>query len=317
MADIPPELVHGPFTRAQASKLGITNRMLNGPRFARVYPRVWRLTDYEMTEEDWRTAALLALPAKAHLTGISRIQELGLHYGPRLPIRCVIQGTLHLAFEDVFLHRTKKLPPLDDVGVTAEAAYIFYCVQARVIDAIKVGDWLLHNDHMDLEKLKTLALAELWRPGAHEALWVSNHLNARSRSLKESETRSILEFAGLSAPEVNVELDLAGEATAIGDLVYRKWGTVVEYEGLQHQEDRDQYESDIDRYALLRAHHHRYVQVTNERLQQPRRLVLAVHHELVNGGYDGPPPHFGEQWRMLFLSLRIAVGPRDNWVASS
>ena len=40
------------------------------------------------------------------------------------------------------------MPPTDDVGVTLAAAFIFDCAKARVIDAIKVGDWLLHHEHM-------------------------------------------------------------------------------------------------------------------------------------------------------------------------
>ena len=317
MIQLPEELLHGPFTRATARQLGVSDRMLQGKRFARIYPRVWRHADHEMTDEDWRLAAALALPDDAHLTGISRIQELGLDHGPRFPIRYVIEGRLHLAFENVFLHRTKKLPPLDQVGVTVESAFIFYCVQARVIDAIKVGDWLLHRAHMDLDKLRTLAIAELWRPGSDEVCWIVDHLDPRSRSLKESETRSILEFAGLPHPEVNIELDVGGDDKVIGDLVYKPWRTVVEYEGRHHQEDREQYHSDLGRYALFRDHGHRYVQVTNERLNHPKKLVSEVYRSLVRGGYDGDPPHFGEQWRLLFLSLRLAVGPRDHWRATS
>ena len=49
--------------------------------------------------------------SRAHLTGVSRLRACGLDYGPRLPVRFVIEGDLHLAFDNVFLHRTKKLLP--------------------------------------------------------------------------------------------------------------------------------------------------------------------------------------------------------------
>jgi hypothetical protein len=297
----------GPFTRAQARRAGITDRMLQGKGFVRVYPRVWRRKDHVMSDEDWRTAALLALPSRAYLTGISRIQELGLDFGPRLPVRCVIQGSLHLAFDHVFLHRTKRLPPLDETGVTPAAAFIFHCARARVIDAIKVGDWLLHDHHMTRSELIELATTELWRPGAHEALWVVDHLHEGSASLKESELRAVLEFAGLPQPEVNAAIDVGPGRTAIGDLVYERWKVVVEYEGSHHQQERDQYRSDIDRYALFRRHGHRYVQVTNETLSKPRTAVRAVHDELVDAGYEGPAPRFGEQWQALFARVAIVV----------
>src|SRR5262249_50703256 len=150
----------------------------------------------------------------------------------------VIQGDHHLAFDGVFLHRTKRLPPLGDMGVTPAAAYIAYCARARVIDAIKVGDWLLHRKHMTIKEVRGQALSELWRPGAHEAIWCLEHLNAGARSLPESEVRALLEFAGLPRPEVNVAIDDGPDPQVVSDLVYRRWRTVVEHEGAHHQEDR-------------------------------------------------------------------------------
>ena len=195
-------LPEGPFTRRQALAAGFSSRMLQGDGFVRVFPRVWRRASHEMTDADWVRAARLALPEEAHLTGISLIQELGLDYGPRKPIHFVVAGDLHLAFEGVFLHRTKALAPLEEGDVCVEAAFMSYCVRCRVIDAIKVGDWLLHNQHMDLGRLEALATAHPWRDGAYEALWVLEHLDPDSWSLMESETRAVLVFAGLPRPDL-------------------------------------------------------------------------------------------------------------------
>ena len=310
MREIPPELLSGPFLRSRAVELGVTSRMLDGQRFVRLFPRVYRLGDHEMTEADWVRAAHLALPGRAHLTGITRIQRLGLDFGPRRPLRFVIVGDHHLAFDEIFLHRTKALPPITSDGVCVEAAFIAYCARARVIDAIKVGDWLLHHGHLDLAAMIELAGSQLWRDGADESLWVSNHLNSRSKSLKESELRALLEFAGLPQPEVNVPVALDGVAEMEGDLVYRAYQTVVEYEGVQHQEDRAQYTADLDRYALFREHETGYVLITKEHLASPRNVVRKVHRQLVEGGYDGPDPVFGERWRALFARLRTVLGPR-------
>jgi hypothetical protein len=291
--------------------MGVTSRMLQGPRFERLHPRVWKSTDYEMTDEDWLLAARLALPKDAHLTGITRLQQLGLHYGPRRPFRFVVDRDVHRVVTQVFLHRTKKLPPVDEDGVCVEAAFISYCSLSRVIDAMKVGDWLLHNGHMDLRRLEALAVAEPWRAGAQEAMWILPHLDPRSRSMKETELRAILTFAGLPRPECNAELGISEAQRLFGDLVYREWRTIVEYEGEQHQDDRAQYSSDIDRYELLRDHDRSYVLVTKERLANPRAVVLQVDRTLRRNGYDGPAPVFGERWKQLFGSLSIAVGPRE------
>jgi hypothetical protein len=296
---MPENLMSRPFSRRQAMVAGVTGRMLRGQRFVRILPRVYRYRDHEMTDDDWVVAARLALPERAKLTGITRIQQLGLDYGPHLPVRFVVEGDLHLAFDQIFLHRTKRLPPTDDIGVTPASAFLAYCRRARVIDAIKVGDWLLHHDHMTLGEVHNLALAEQWRDGADESLWVLDHLEGDSRSLPESETRAVLEFAGLPAPSGNRRLPIDG-AIVIGDLVCLSWRTVVEYEGSHHQQDRGQYVSDIDRYSVMRRHDFGYVQVTTEKLARARPLTREVYRELVSRGYDGPPPRFGPRWHSLF-----------------
>ncbi len=308
--DIPDALRTRPFTHEQARRAGVTPRMLMGKRFVRLFPRVWRAADYEMTADDWLAAARLSLPADAQLTGISRIQVCGLEYGPRRPLRFVVERDHHLDLEEIFLHRTKRMPPVDDVGVVVAAAFIAYCALTRVIDAIKVGDWLLHHGHMTKAAVRDLALAQLWRDGADEAIWILDHLDGDARSLPESETRAVLTFAGLPRPEVNRLLELDEDVVIIGDLLYRKWRVLVEYEGAHHQRDRVQYNSDVERYAALRNHEVRYVQATKEKLGHARTLVGEVYRQLLAAGYDGPAPEFGERWKLLFSSVAVAVGPR-------
>jgi len=89
---------------------------------------------------------------------------------------------------------------------------------------------------------------------------------------------------------------------------------VVEYEGEHHQLNRAQYVKDIDRYASLRRDAVPYVQVTKEKLERPRQLVMEVHHALVARGYDGPRPEFGERWRQLFAPLSDVVAAQRRCV---
>jgi hypothetical protein len=306
MQPIPGSLLARPFHRAEALALGVSARVLEGRRFVRVHPRVYRHRDHVMSFDDAVAAARLALPEDAHPTGITRLQMLGLDFGPQLPLRFVVQGDLHLALDDIFLHRTIAFPPLDEIGVHPAAAYVAYCRRARTIDAIAVGDWLVHRGHVDGDQLRALVGAQEWRDGAAETGWVLDHLVGEARSLRESEVRSILAFAGLPRPEPNGPIELGG-AVVHGDLWFEAHRTAVEYEGSQHQVDRGQYVSDIDRYALYRRHGVRYVQVTRELARQPRSLVRRVHAELVAGGYEGPAPDFGATWDHLFSRLAHVV----------
>jgi hypothetical protein len=316
---IPAPLTRRPFARREAAALGLPPKVLRGRRFRRLFPRVWIHVDHIMTQLDWIVAASLAMPERAQLSHITRIQALGLVVGPARPFHFTVAGDLHLDLDDIFLHRTEVLPPLDDIGVTPAAAFIQFCATARMIDAIKVGDWLLHHRHMTVLEVGELARRDHWRPGAAQVRRVLPHLEPGSRSLKESESRAVLVFSGLPRPEVNKDMCTArGELLGCGDLVYVLWKLLVEYEGRQHLTDLAQWNGDIDRYRGLRDEGWRYVQVTNEKLDTPKKLVAEVYGQLVRGGYDGPTPVFGARWTSLFgpIDVRprlraVSEGPRQ------
>ena len=288
--------------------------MLNGSSYRRLFPAVWVLRAHVMTDADWILAASLAMPARARMSHLTRIQALGLDFGPLRPFHFIVAADLHLDVPDIFLHRTEVLPPVDSVGVTPAAAFIGFCATARLIDAIKVGDWLLHEKHMSVLEVAELARRDHWRPGARQVMRVLAHLDGRSRSLKESETRALLEFAGLPAPEVNHDIVEDGVFLACGDLVYLAWKLVVEYEGRQHAEDTAQFNTDISRYKRLRGRQWEYEQITQELLRQPRTMVRHVHQKLVDRGYDGPAPVFGSRWQSLFEPIRLTPHP-GRWVS--
>jgi len=301
VAVIPEALKHRPFHVREARLLGVSERRLRGKSWTSPFPRVWVHVDHAMTDLDWIEAARLTMPERAQLSHVTRLQRLGLDIGDKRPFHFVVSGDLHIEVEDVFLHRTTVLPPLDDVGVTPTAAFLQYCADARMIDAIKVGDWLLHRRHMTSVGLAELARRDRWRPGAREAARVVRHLDAGSRSLKESETRAVLVFSGLPVPEVNRDIhDASGRFLGCGDLVYRLLKLLIEYEGRQHLLDLGQWNTDIDRYGAFREDGWHYVQVTNEKLRRPKKLVAEVYRQLVQAGYDGSAPTFGRRWQSLF-----------------
>ncbi len=314
---IPEFLRHGPFTREQGLQGGLTEAMFKGGRLKRLHPRVWVDRSHDMSDSDWILAARLAMPARARTTSITRIRELGLDLGPVRPFHFVVDGDLHIDLEDIFLHRTVVMPPCDELGVSPAAAFIAYAATARVIDAVQVGDWLLRHGHVTLLGLRELAMRDSWRPGAREAQWVSRYLDGDSRSMTESETRAILVFAGLPEPRSNTAIADGPRVWAYGDLGYRRWKLIVEYEGSQHLLDREQWNSDIDRYAAFRERGINYVQVTKEKLRAPRTVVSTVYRQLLKGGYDGPAPTFDLRWKRLFGSLSVAALHRGGDSRSS
>ena len=105
-------------------------------------------------------------------------------------------------------------------------------------------------------------------------------------------------------------MDLAPGVVVTPDLWWVLFLLAVEYEGSQHQEDRAQYNADIDRYATYRRHGAAYELITKERMRTPKTLVRGIHAALVARGYDGPPPEFGPAWDALYRPLNDLVRRR-------
>lgn len=279
--------------------------MLTGSSWKRLHARVWVHVDHVMTHLDDLTAATLAMPDRAQLSHISRIQRLGLDVGEHKPIHFTVAGDHHIALKGIFLHRTEVLPPLDKVGVSAASAFMQYCATATVMEAIVAGDWLLCHRHMTIAEVAELAARDDWRPGARQARKVLRDLDARARSPKESEMRAVIVYSGLPVPDVNADVEHHGRRIAIADFLYLWWRLVLEYEGRQHALDAGQFSTDIVRYARLREAGFEYVQVTHEMLEQPRALVLLVHQTLARRGYAGPAPVLGRRWDSLFEPISV------------
>ena len=309
MFAIGDDFLHGPFARPTALRAGISERVLEGTRFRRVHKGVYCHRDHPMSWEDHVEAARLALPEGARTTGATRLQQLGLGVGPRWPLHFVVEGDLHLTLRGVFLHRTVKMPPHDGDGVSTEAAFVAFCAESRLLDAIKAGSVLLNRGWLDAQRLDQILVGERWRRGVPETAYVLPFLDDRCRSLPEAELLAYVVFAGLPMPEVNETVVLADGTELTPDQWWAVFMLALEYEGSQHQEDRGQYNADIDRYAAYRRNGVDYLLVTKERLRVPKATVRHLHAALVTRGYDGPEPDFDGAWPSLFRRLQDVVRP--------
>jgi len=309
MYDVPAHFRCRPFTRSEALNAGITRGVLLGPQFTRVHHNVYQHVALGRSFETRLAAARLALPPDACTTGITRIQQLGVELGPRSPLHFVVEGDHHLALDDVFLHRTLRMPPNEDGGVLGAAAFVAYCAEARLIDAIKVGCEMLRRDVMAVAGVEEILRHEKWRRGVPETAYVLPLLTHRCRSSPEAELRAYVVAACLPAPEVNTTVEIAPGLVVTPDEWWGDFTAAVEYEGTQHQEERGQYIADIDRYAAYRRCGVAYELVTKERLRSPTSVVRTINRMLRGRGYDGPPPQFGDEWRALSLPIRRLVRP--------
>jgi len=102
-----------------------------------------------------------------------------------------------------------------------------------------------------------------------------------AESPPESRLRLILVEGGLPIPETQIQFpDLRIRV----DMGWRQWKVAVEYDGVQHWNDRRQRSWDIDRIALLEAAGWVVVRVSAEMMSRPHVIVERVRTKLRAAG---------------------------------
>lgn len=155
-----------------------------------------------------------------------------------------------------------------------------------LVELIAVGDALLRRQH-PLATLDDLADAvDRWR-GRRGCVTLAAALplvRARTDSWEETMLRLDLAATGLPEPEVNGEIRTPdGALVAYGDLVFRRYGVLAEYDGEQHRTDSAQFSRDIDRLDDLARLGWRVVRFTGrhrdaarqERIERVRSALVA------------------------------------------
>lgn len=143
------------------------------------------------------------------------------------------------------------------VGVPVVDAATTWCHLASTLaedDLVAAGDYLVltpavpdRNDRRPFVTLTQLRqrVDRYHGPGARAARSALHHVRDGSESRRETLLRLILVRAGLPEPELNVDI-FRNDGSWIGraDQVFRRWKTIVEYDGQQHRTSDKQYERD-------------------------------------------------------------------------
>ncbi|AWB91649.1 DUF559 domain-containing protein [Aeromicrobium chenweiae] len=284
MYAIPAALRGHAFTVADAEKAGLTRRTLQGSRFAMLRPGIYRTSDTEPTLRLHVEAARLVLPPGAAASHTTALRLRGLDLGSAFPLHFSISTWSEIDRAGIVLHRRQeRLRPVEIDGMPVLGPRRTFVDAATVLsrrDLLAAGDWFVARGEVDLLDLRAYVIAS-HLDGVRKARRVAPLVRERVASVKESHLRWDLHAAGLPEPELNVDIvDDNGRWLACGDLVYRRWKVLVEYDGWQHERDAKQRQWDHLRREQLEAAGWRVIVITSEDMKNPWTVVARVRQAL-------------------------------------
>ena len=304
--EIPDPLRTRPFTTSEAARLHVSIHVLRGRRFHQLFRGVWVCADLTVDEAMRIAAARLVLPADAALSHVSALRRLGVTLGKERPLHFSTNTTGQTRQRGITLHRRLgRLSPSDVDGVPTlgpDRTFVDCATQLGLRDLVRAGDWLVRLDMTTPEVLRAYA-SERHLDGVLRARRASMFVASRVDSVKETDVRLLLRFARLPPPEVNGWIaDPAGNVLGRGDLVFREFWVIVEYDRWHHERDARQRQKDHLRRERLEAAGWRLIVITAADLSDPSGIVKRVHAALVAGGYQGRHPVMSLTWRQWFAA---------------
>lgn len=246
----------------------------------------------------------MILPADACLSHVSALRWYGVTMRPELPLHFSTNSKTQTRHAGIILHRRQGLlHPRLLAGVPVlgpDRTFVDCATRLGHVDLVRAGDWLVRMKLTTPDILMAYVMTSHLN-GVRRARRVASHVRDRVDSVMETDLRLLLRFARLPEPEVNgIITDASGRFLARGDLVFRRWCVVVEYDGWHHERDARQRQRDHLRRERLEAHGWRVIVVTIEDMKRPSAIVARVHAALVLAGYTGPTPVMSDSWRRWF-----------------
>lgn len=275
-----------PFLGSQALKRGALTRSQLRMRYRAVFRDVYIDRNVELTAAVKARAAWLSTGAT--LAGLSAAAVFGTKWlDPAAPAEIVrsdrhsqrgmVVHTYELADDEVRM--------VYGMRVTTAARTALDIGRVRPIaEAVPMLDALMNAT--GIKPADVVALADRY-PRTRGVCWLRASLalaDGGAESPQETKVRLLLERAGLPRPETQIEFrDLRIRV----DMGWREWKVAVEYDGIQHWEDRYQRSWDIERIALLEAAGWSVIRVSAEMLSRPQVIVERVTAKLNERGAFG------------------------------
>ncbi len=297
LTPIPPALRDRPFTRTTASRLGVGAGALRGTRFGQLTQGIWAVGP-EPSLRVRVAGALAVLAPETAATGCTGLQLYGVDVGPSDLLTFVTAHPHQVRRAGLRVVRRTGFVP---TGPIEPPARCFADADLPLVELVIAGDWLLR---LGLVTRAGLAAAVVpGRRGSRTVVRAAGLVRPKVESPKETELRLVCVLAGLPDPKANFDVGDVSAWLGRGDLVWPDFGVIVEYDGLQHLNDRRQWERDVVRLEQLARAGWVVIRVTADRLGRPRALVADVEQALRTGGWVGHAT-YGREWTSAFATAR-------------
>ena len=295
-----------PFTRADAIEAGIDPRLLRGSQFRRMFRGVYVEASAPETPLLRGQAAVTlfrSVPAFASHATAARIHGVPLPVLPDEDVT-VFRAADRRGHVGIRTHVTRSAALVEIGGIRVSSCRQMFVELGTVlalVDLVVVGDNLARRGMATPASLLEFCSSSSHR-GARRAARAAAYVRCGVDSAMETRLRMLLVLAGLPEPEVNRTLRAEdGQPVRKYDLSYPMVRVIVEYDGRQHVERIEQWESDLARREAIDDEGWRILVVTSAGIyRRPEQTVLRVWRLLRGRRLAGVPRRPADGWRPHF-----------------
>lgn len=301
-----------PFTRREALSWGMTDDELAGPRVQRVFQGVYVKAGLPVTTEIRARAALLIAPAGSYVSHHTAARLLGSWPPDSCDTHITVPKGVRSVRRGIAAHRadpTFQTVRHRGVLIAAPTAIFLQLAASRLdlTELVAIGDGLVRRRRTTPEALVEAAAAHEGK-GARLARRAAAYVRTGVDSPKETRLRMLMVLAGLPEPAVDHKVRTEdGEWERRFDLCYPALKLIIEYDGLHHLREREQWSQDLLRREQLESAGWRIIVINADMLTgDPRGTLARIRTAMIERG-AGPlrtrPPAI---WTRTF-ELRPAV----------
>lgn len=294
-----------PFTRAAARRAGLTDRILAGPAYQRIFHGVYVASDVPVGPLVRALAALVASHPDAHASHFSAARVLGVPVPTVADEHVTVQQAEHRRrIDGVRQHVRPSTRWIRRAGMrVSDPRQLFeeLAGHLELVDLVVVGDHLVRKEGITCAQLRDRVAALPGRVG-RQARRAAAYVRAEVDSPMESRLRMLLVLAGIPEPEVNRKVRAGdGEVLRRYDLSWPDVQVIVEYDGRQHIEREESWEKDLARREAIDDDGWRILVVTSRGIyRHPEQTIERVFRLLGSRGLAGLPAKPSSTWRPHF-----------------